>query len=232
VKVTVAVSQAPTFIEEERLRAQGYRLIAGIDEAGRGPLAGPVVAAAVILPLEDRPSWLRLVRDSKQLTPQKRELILDCIQGDGTSFAVGIVPHDVIDEQGIIAATRQAMRHATEQLSTRPDFLLVDFLRLPNVRLPQKSITNGDSLCLSIAAASIVAKVTRDRLMMELDGEFPGYGLARNKGYGTFEHMEALQRLGPCPIHRKTFAPVRAAGFTSPTTTQQTLHHTSVAADP
>lgn len=212
------MSQAPTFVEEERLRAQGYTLIAGIDEAGRGPLAGPVVAAAVILPLENRPSWLRLIRDSKQLTPQKREFVFDCIQGDGASFGVGIVSHNVIDEQGIVAATRQAMRYATEQLSTRPDFLLVDYLRLPNVRLPQKSITNGDNLSLSIAAASIVAKVTRDRLMVELDRQFPGYGLARNKGYGTFEHLVALQRLGPCPIHRKTFAPVRVAGFTGPTT--------------
>ena len=138
-RVTVAVSQAPTFVEEERLRAQGYRLIAGIDEAGRGPLAGPVVAAAVILPLENRPSWLRLIRDSKQLTPQKREFLFDRIQGNGASFGVGVVSHEVIDEQGIVAATRRAMRCAAEQLSTRPDFLLVDFLRLPNVRLPQKS---------------------------------------------------------------------------------------------
>jgi ribonuclease HII len=203
------VSQIPTFAEEERLRAQGYRLIAGIDEAGRGPLAGPVVAAAVILPPEERPSWLSLVRDSKQLTQLRREAIFDCIVESGIAFGVGVVSHEVIDERGIAPATRLAMRYAIEKLSTRPDYLLIDYMRLPGVRIPQKGVVDGDSICVSIAAASIVAKVTRDRLMVELDGRYPGYGLAQHKGYGTPEHLEALQKLGPCPIHRKTFQPVR-----------------------
>ena len=209
------VSQAPTFIEEERLRVQGYRLIAGVDEVGRGPLAGPVVAAAVILPYDGKPSWIRLVRDSKQLTPSQRESILNCMMESGVALGVGVVSHEVIDERGIAPATRLAMRHAIEQVSIRPEFLLIDYVRLPDVRIPQKSIVNGDSLCLSIAAASIVAKVTRDRLMVELDSQFPGYGLAQHKGYGTREHLEALRKLGPCPIHRKTFEPVRGRLFSS-----------------
>ncbi len=201
--------QIPTFDEEERLIAQGYRLIAGIDEVGRGPLAGPVVAAAVILPLEERPSWLSLVRDSKQLAPSQRESIFDRMMESGIAFGVGVVSHEVIDERGIAPATRLAMRHAIEKLSTRPDYLLIDYMRLPGVRIPQKGVVEGDSICVSIAAASIVAKVARDRMMVELDGQYPGYGLAQHKGYGTPEHMEALQKLGPCPIHRKTFEPVR-----------------------
>jgi len=209
------VSQAPTFIEEERLRVQGYRLIAGVDEVGRGPLAGPVVAAAVILPYDEKPSWIRLVRDSKQLTPSQRESILNRMMETGIALGVGVVSHEVIDERGIAPATRLAMRYAIEQVSIRPEFLLIDYVRLPDVRIPQKSIVNGDSLCLSIAAASIVAKVTRDRLMVELDGQFPGYGLAQHKGYGTREHLEALRKLGPCPIHRKTFEPVRGRLFSS-----------------
>ena len=203
------VSQVPTFDEEERLIAQGYRLIAGIDEVGRGPLAGPVVAAAVILSLEERPSWLSLVRDSKQLTPSQRESIFDRVLESRIAFGVGVVSHEVIDERGIAPATRLAMRRAIEKLSTRPDYLLIDYMRLPGIRIPQKGVADGDSICVSIAAASIVAKVTRDRLMVELDSQFPGYGLAQHKGYGTPEHLEALQKLGPCPIHRKTFMPVR-----------------------
>jgi ribonuclease HII len=205
--------QIPTFDEEERLIAQGYRLIAGIDEVGRGPLAGPVVAAAVILSLEERPSWLSLVRDSKQLAPSQRESIFERMMESGIAFGVGVVSHEVIDERGIVPATRLAMRHAIEQLSTCPDYLLIDYMRLPGVRIPQKGVVDGDSICVSIAAASIVAKVTRDRMMVELDGKYPGYGLAQHKGYGTPEHMEALQKLGPCPIHRKTFMPVRDCLF-------------------
>ena len=203
------VIQVPTFDEEKKLIEQGYKLIAGVDEVGRGPLAGPVVAAAVILPLEAQPSWMSKVRDSKQLTASQRESIFSRVQENGMPFGVGSVSHDVIDERGIAPATRLAMRRAIEQLSTRPDYLLIDFMRLPGIRIPQKSVVDGDSLCLSIAVASIVAKVNRDRLMVELDGQFPGYGLANHKGYGTREHLEALQRLGPCPIHRKTFMPVR-----------------------
>jgi ribonuclease HII len=203
------VNQVPTFAEEEKLIAQGYKFIAGIDEVGRGPLAGPVVAAAVILPLEERPSWLSKVRDSKQLKPSQRESIFDCLMESGIAFGVGMVPPEVIDERGIAPSTRLAMRRAIEKLSTRPDYLLIDYMRLPGIRIPQKGVVDGDSICISVAAASIVAKVTRDRHMVEMDSQFPGYGLAQHKGYGTAEHLEALQRLGPCPIHRKTFMPVR-----------------------
>ena len=206
------MDNGPTFIEEEKLWSEGYRFIAGIDEVGRGPLAGPVVAAAVILSLNSKHSWLSQIRDSKQLTPQRREFLFDCMQHDGVFFGVGVVSHEVIDSDGIVEATRRAMFSAVEQLLVPPDYVLIDYMGLPDVSIPQKSIVKGDTLSLSIAAASIVAKVTRDRLMMELDGQFPGYGLARNKGYGTAEHLEGLQRLGPCPIHRKTFAPVRDAG--------------------
>jgi len=204
------MGQAPTFAEEEKLWAQGYRLIAGIDEVGRGPLAGPVVAAAVILPRESWPSWVYLLRDSKQLSPQSREFLFECIRDDGIPFGVGFVSHEVIDERGIAAASRLAMRYAVEGLPVPPDFLLIDYVRLPRVHLPQRSITNGDGLSFSIAAASIVAKVSRDRLMLELDREYPGYGLAQHKGYGTPGHLEVLQRLGPCALHRRTFAPVQA----------------------
>lgn len=201
--------QAPSFVEEEEQSRMGCRLVAGIDEVGRGPLAGPVVAAAVILSLARRPSWLRFVRDSKQLTPRRRDLLFDCIRHDAVAFGVGSVSHEVIDEQGIVAATKAAMMAAVERLPMRPDFLLIDAVGLPALNLPQRSIVRGDAHSLSIAAASIVAKVTRDRLMAELEGPFPGYGLARNKGYGTPQHLEGLRRLGPCPIHRKTFFPVR-----------------------
>jgi len=204
------MSQAPTFAEEERLWAQGYRRIAGVDEVGRGPLAGPVAAAAAILPREDRPHWLHLLRDSKELTPQRREFLFECLCRDGVLFGVGMVDPEVIDERGIVAASRLAMRYAIQQLPKPPDFLLLDYIRLPRVRIPQRSITRGDRLSLSIAAASIVAKVTRDRLMVQLDSQYPGYGLAKHKGYGTPEHLETLQRLGPCLLHRRTFAPVRA----------------------
>jgi len=203
------VSQIPTFIEEIQLRERGYRLIAGIDEAGRGPLAGPVVAAAVVLYPEAEHSWYRLLRDSKQLTPQKREFLFDCIRNDEIPFGVGIIHHEFIDEQGIATATVLAMRQAVETLPALPDFLLIDYVRLRGMQMPQKSITRGDSHSLSIAAASIVAKVTRDRLMVDLDGQYPGYGLARNKGYGSQEHIECLRNLGPCAIHRRSFAPVR-----------------------
>jgi ribonuclease HII len=202
-------NQAPTFVEEKTQRRLGHRLVAGIDEVGRGPLAGPVLAAAVILSLDRRPSWLRFVRDSKQLTPRRRDLLFDCIRRDAVAFGVGTVSSEVIDEQGIVSATKAAMIAAVERLPVSPDFLLIDAVGLPALNLPQRSIIKGDTLSLSIAAASIVAKVTRDRLMAELDGLFPGYGLARNKGYGTPQHLERLRRLGPCPLHRKTFFPVR-----------------------
>ena len=201
--------QIPSFAEEKRLEAQGYQRIAGIDEAGRGALAGPVVAAAVILPCHIEEPWLNQVKDSKQLSPAKREILFHHIHEIAISIGIGVVPHKIIDAEGIIKATRLAMKLAVDQLSPPPEFLLIDYMRLPEVPLPQKGITNGDSLCFSIACASIMAKVRRDHLMIELDGIYPGYGLAQHKGYGTREHLACLCRLGPAPIHRQSFKPVK-----------------------
>jgi len=200
----------PTFAEEEALGAQGYRFIAGIDEAGRGALAGPVVAAAVILPCPMDAPWLNRVNDSKLLSPMLRETLFGSINEAAISIGIGVVSHEVIDKQGIIRATRLAMKQAIDQLSPPAESLLIDYMRLPEVKLPQKAITNGDSLCFSIACASIIAKVTRDHLMIEFDKTYPDYGLAQHKGYGTREHMVSLHRLGPSPIHRQTFQPVKA----------------------
>ena len=199
----------PSFVEEERLIAEGYELIAGIDEAGRGALAGPVVAAAVILPNSVDAPWLNQVRDSKQLAPAKRELLFHHIHLAAVAVGIGMTTHQLIDSQGIAKATRLAMKQAVEQLSPAPQSLLIDYLRLPEVSLPQKGITNGDDLCFSIACASIIAKVARDRLMVEFDSLYPGYGLAQHKGYGTRQHLVCLSRLGACPIHRRSFRPVR-----------------------
>ena len=199
----------PSFIEEELLAAQGYRLIAGVDEAGRGALAGPVVAAAVILPRDLNVPWLVEVDDSKQLTPAKREHLFQYIQETAVAIGVGAAPHEMVDKKGIVTATRLAMKQAVDKLSPPAESLLIDYMRLPEVRLPQKGITHGDSLCLSIACASIIAKVARDRMMVAFDRDYPGYGLARHKGYGTSQHFACLSRLGPCPIHRRTFSPVK-----------------------
>jgi ribonuclease HII len=199
----------PSFAEEESLAAQGYQRIAGIDEVGRGALAGPVVAAAVILPPHVDAPWFTEVRDSKQLTPARRGVLFHRIHEVAISIGVGLVPHDLIDTQGIVKATRLAMKLAVDQLSPPPQFLLIDYMHLPEVRLPQKGITDGDNLCFSIACASIIAKVARDQLMVEFDGIYPGYGLAQHKGYGTKGHLACLSRLGPCTIHRQSFRPVR-----------------------
>ena len=199
----------PSLAEETELRAKGYKLIAGIDEAGRGALAGPVVAAAVILPSQIEAPWLNLVKDSKQLSPARRQLLFGYIGETAISVGIGIVPHKVIDDQGIVKATRLAMKLAIDRLAPSPESLLIDYMRLPEVPLPQKGIINGDELCLSIACASIMAKVSRDRLMIELDRVYPGYGLANHKGYGTKEHLSCLYRLGPSPIHRQSFQPVK-----------------------
>ena len=201
--------QKPSFTEEKRLEAQGYHLIAGIDEAGRGALAGPVVAAAVILPCRIDAPWLDQVKDSKQLSPAKRELLFHNIHQIAISIGISLAPPEVIDAQGIIKATRLAMKLAINQLSPPPESLLIDYMLLPEVPLPQKGITNGDKLCFSIACASIMAKVARDHLMIELDRTYPGYGLAQHKGYGTEKHLSCLHRLGPSPIHRQSFKPVR-----------------------
>ena len=199
----------PSFTEEKILEAQGYRYIAGIDEAGRGSLAGPVVAAAVILPGHIDTPWLNQVKDSKQLSPAKRELLFHHIHEVAISIGIGVVHHEIIDAKGIVRATRLAMKLAIGQLSPPPDFLLIDYMHLPEVPLAQKGVTNGDSLCFSIACASIIAKVSRDHMMIAFDETYPGYGLAQHKGYGTREHIACLCRLGPSPIHRQSFKPVK-----------------------
>jgi len=187
----------------------GYRLIAGIDEVGRGALAGPVTAAAVILPPRIDTPWQDEIRDSKQLSPSRREYLFQHIKETAISAGIGMVPPETIDTQGIVKATKSAMKTAIERLSPAPDYLLIDYLLLPEVPLPQKGITSGDRLCFSIACASIIAKVTRDRFMIQLDRDYPGYGLAKHKGYGTREHLSCLCRMGTCPIHRRSFRPVR-----------------------
>jgi ribonuclease HII len=194
--------------EEEGLRARGCERVAGIDEAGRGSLAGPVVAGAVILPPRLVLDWMDEIRDSKLLTAPRREKLYERIREVALAVGAGVVSHRVIDSKGIVKATRLAMRAAVQQLNPAPEYLLIDYMKLPEVRLPQRGVVDGDSLCLSIACASIIAKVTRDRLMVEMDGKYPGYGLAKHKGYGTRSHIECLRRLGPCPVHRRTFQPV------------------------
>jgi ribonuclease HII len=189
---------------------QGHRLIAGVDEAGRGSWAGPVVAAAVVLPLYIPALLEELaeVRDSKLLSAPQREDAAGAILRHCTAVAVGWATHHVVDERGLNAANLRAMLRAVAALRARPDSLLIDYFRLPDCPLPQISITKGDSQCLSIAAASIIAKVFRDRWMEKCEVRFPGYGFARHKGYGTPAHREALRRLGPSPIHRMSFAPL------------------------
>jgi len=201
---------APNMRQERALIRQGYALVAGLDEAGRGAWAGPVAAAAVILPRGAmRRSALRGVRDSKLLTPHQREALLPKIHEAALAVGVGMAGHDEIDTLGIVPATRLAMKRAIETLTLAPDALLIDALKLPAVPLPQRVLFHADTLCLSVAAASIVAKVTRDHLMIELDARYPGYGFARHKGYGTAIHQQALAELGPSLIHRASFEPMR-----------------------
>jgi len=203
------MSQPPNLDEEDKLKSQGYELIAGIDEVGRGALAGPVVAGAVILPHPADLPWLGLVRDSKELNSRKRESLFDLINKEAVAVGIGIVPPQVIDSINILRATKLAMMEAVEKLTKQPKFLLIDRVTLSQCPIPQMGITRGDKSCLSIACASIIAKVTRDRLMEEFDIMYPGYGFAEHKGYGTGKHLACLRKLGPSPIHRLYFAPVR-----------------------
>lgn len=191
---------------ESQVRRQGYRIIAGLDEAGRGPLAGPVVAAAVILPHGAEISGLD---DSKKLTPARREAVLEIVREKALAIGVGMADHEAIDRINILQATLAAMHSAVANLHLAPDFLLIDGINTIPVNIPQKTIKKGDSLSASIAAASIVAKVTRDRLMEEYDLLYPGYGFASHKGYGAATHLAAIAALGPSPIHRRTFRGVR-----------------------
>lgn len=200
--------EAPSFDYEREAGAQGYRLIAGVDEVGRGAIAGPVAAGAVILPPGIKARWLKDVRDSKQLTIEEREALFPLIQQAAVASAVGMVSQEDIDREGIVPATRLAMRLALEGLAVQPDFVLIDFMALPEVPLRQTSIVHGDNISLSIACASIVAKVTRDRHMKELHRLYPQYGFNSHKGYATDEHLTCLERHGPCPLHRRTFRPL------------------------
>lgn len=188
---------------ERPLLARGLTLIAGMDEVGRGPLAGPVAAAAVILPLTD--GLIDGVDDSKKVSPKKREKLYEEIVGRAVAWSVGLVDEKTIDEINILNATKLAMRRALEGLSVAPEHVLIDAVRLEGLAVPQTPIVKGDALSYSIAAASIVAKVTRDRLMCRYDEIYPRYGFASNKGYGSAAHIAALRELGPCPIHRRSF---------------------------
>lgn len=199
---------APTLTHERALWRQGLRFVAGVDEVGRGPLAGPVVAAAVVLPPRCRFSWLREVRDSKLLTASRREKLAAVIREKAVAVGVGIEPSERIDEIGIAPAGRAAMVAAVSALAPAAEYALIDAFALPDLCVPYEAIIDGDALCTSIAAASIVAKVERDRIMAGYDALYPGYGFAQNKGYSTARHLDALLRLGPCPIHRRSFAPV------------------------
>ena len=189
---------------ERAARAQGATIIAGVDEVGRGALFGPVVAAAVILPPDCR---IRGLRDSKQLLPSDRERLAKIVQKKAIAIAIEEVTAEVVDRVNVYQATRIAMTAAVARLTPAADHLLIDAMRL-DFPCNQTSIIYGDSLSISIAAASVVAKVYRDRRMCELNEEYPGYGLASHKGYGTPQHLAALERLGPCPLHRQSFRPV------------------------
>lgn len=185
---------------ERRYANEG--LICGIDEVGRGPLAGPVVAAAVILP---KGCDILYLNDSKQLSAKKRGLLYDEIMDKAVAVGVGMADEKLIDEINILNADYEAMRQAIGRLSVKPGLLLNDAVTIPGVDIRQVGIVKGDTLSASIAAASIIAKVTRDRMMAEYDAQYPGYGFARNMGYGTAEHIQALREIGACPIHRRTF---------------------------
>jgi len=195
-----------TLKHENALRKNGLQRIAGIDEAGRGPLAGPVVAAAVILPAGFRHA---IVDDSKKLTPRQRdETYAALVSRPDITWAVAVVEHDEIDRINIHRASHEAMRRAVRALSALPEHALIDGRPIRPFPIPHTALVKGDGLSKSIAAASIIAKVTRDRIMIRADAEFPSYGFARHKGYATELHIERLKTHGPCPIHRKTFLPV------------------------
>ena len=197
----------PTFRRERSALKRGIWPVAGCDEAGRGPLAGPVVAAAVILPRRCRA--LVGLRDSKRLNEGQRERFYELIRDVAFGFGVGIVDAKIIDAVNIRQAARRAMEQALLQICPPPDFLILDAIRLPNVAIEQRMVIKGDGLCVSIAAASILAKVTRDRLMVEAHRRFPQYGFLGHKGYGTAEHLRSLRRYGPCSLHRRSFLPIR-----------------------
>jgi len=188
---------------ERQLWHRGCQFVAGIDEAGRGPLAGPVVAAAVVFP-KDTTNTLHIF-DSKQLPAHKREQLKTVVEQHAVSIGIGIVDHDLIDEINILQASLQAMKEAVDQLSVKPDHLLIDGIHAPDINVENTCIPKGDSKSMAIAAASIIAKVTRDELMIKLDRKYPGYGFARHKGYPTKAHIKSIHQLGFSPIHRRSF---------------------------
>ncbi len=215
----------PHLEQEIALLEQGYHFIAGLDEAGRGAWAGPVVAAAVILPLNQPNLAARLagLDDSKKLKWHERERFYIVIQDIALTTAVGIAPAAVVDELNVVGATRYAMRQALAKLATAPDHLVIDHLQLPTIRLPQLAFPRADSISLSVAAASIVAKVTRDRLMVSHGRKYPGYAFEQHKGYGTPAHRAALTERGPCPLHRMTYEPLRVLMDNNPQNNIETL---------
>lgn len=208
-KIQPAVPDFPDLSFENDLWDQSYALVAGLDEAGRGPWAGPVVAAAVILPQEPEIA-LRLqgVTDSKKLSAASRTLLAEKIKHNALTWGIGFASAQEIDCCGIVQATRLAMQRSLDALSTVPDHLLLDYMRLPENSLPQLPLVKGDARSLSIAAASILAKTSRDRWMIDVDLQFPQYGFKQHKGYGTQKHRQALDDFGPCEIHRKSFRPI------------------------
>lgn len=202
-------SEIPSFHFESEFWAEGYSCVAGVDEVGRGALAGPVVAAAVIVEPSavSVPKWYEL-RDSKLLKAQERESYAGWIQDNAHAWAIGEASSTVIDQVNIAEATKQAMQQAIAKLQPPPDSLLIDWVKLPSITLPQKSLKKADLRIISVAAASIIAKVYRDGLMAEMDAIYPQFDFANNKGYGTKRHRERILADGPCPIHRRTFAPM------------------------
>lgn len=203
---------SPTLDLERALWANGALWIAGIDEAGRGALAGPVAAAAVILPqIRNFTLELKGVRDSKKMTPAQRESWNRIIRESAVTFGVGLASAGEIDTLGILPATKLAAKRAIGVLSVVPDHLLIDHFQMPDLDTPQTAIPKGDVISLSIAAASVLAKTTRDAILCDLDKQYPDYGFAEHKGYGTAFHLEAISKFGPSPIHRMTFAPLNNA---------------------
>jgi len=207
---TYTIPDRPTLEYEKQLWESGFRIVAGLDEAGRGAWAGPVYAAAVVLPTDNRVvELLNGVRDSKRMTPLQRDRWRGCIQSASIAWAVGSAAHEEIDELGVLPATCLAMQRALDELIYEPSYLLVDYIQIRGCACPQLSLTKGDCRSLSIAAASVLAKTARDDFMVNLDRQFPGYGFARHKGYGTAQHRATLAELGPCPVHRYSFRPIK-----------------------
>lgn len=205
----MAPGPSASYWYEGRAWRAGVARIAGVDEAGRGPLAGPVVAAAVVI---DPGRRIKGLNDSKVLAPERREELFEVIAERALAIGVGIVDHETIDRVNILRATERAMLEALARLGAAPDLVITDFVHLVPLPCPQRNLVHGDGRSASVAAASIVAKVTRDRIMLDLHRQYPDYGFARHKGYATPEHLTALDRLGPCPIHRRTFAGVWRQG--------------------